>query len=392
MKNLGLIILGLVFSPVLLAANSADKSLQQEINELKKQNKIILERLEATSNFLEQQQPKDSVMHGGHGKKSSATTVGGYGEMHYNNLNNQKATGSDKEQIDFHRFVLFFGHKFSEKIAFYSELEVEHSVAGEGKKGGAVELEQAYLDFKLANSLYAKAGVVLVPVGILNETHEPNTFYGTERNPVEKNIIPTTWWEAGTGLSGEIAPGWSYDVLITSGLDLNSDNKVRSGRQAASNARANSPMYTGRIKWTGVPGLELAATVISIGDYTQGQGTKNSATLTEAHVIYNKGKFGLRALYASWDIQGKSNGYNEQSGFYVEPSYKITKKIGLFARYNQWDNQAADSANSEYTQIDIGLNYWPHEDVVVKFDYQDQDVPTGKDEFDGFNVAVGYQF
>ncbi len=348
-----------------------------------------MERLEATSAFLEQQ-PKISATES-HGKNSGTTTIGGYGEMHYNNLDNKKPTGSDKQAIDFHRFVLFFGHQFSNKIALYSELEVEHSVSG-GSNTGEIELEQAYLDFSLKGSLHAKAGVFLIPVGILNETHEPNTFYGTERNPVEKNIIPTTWWEAGTSLSGELTPGWSYDVAITSGLDLNAANKVRSGRQNASNARANSPMYTGRIKWTGIPGLELAATIASIDDYTQGQGTKNSATLTEAHVIYNKSKFGLRALYASWDLQGKSNGYNEQTGFYIEPSYKVNKTVGIFARYNQWDNQVADNIDSEYTQVDIGVNYWPHEDVVIKFDYQSQSVPTGKDEFDGFNIGVGYQF
>lgn len=390
MKYVQFIILSLVFSPLALAAN-ADNSLQQEINALKKQNKIIMERLEATSSLLEQRQSDDSVTHGGHGKRSRATTVGGYGEMHYNNLDNQLAGGSDKQELTFHRFVLFFGHRFNEKIAFYSELEVEHSVAADGEKG-EVELEQAYLDFKLGNTLYGKAGVILVPVGILNETHEPTTFYGVERNPVEKNIIPTTWWEGGTGLSGEIAAGWSYDVLITTGLDLNADNKVRSGRQSVSKARANSPMYTGRIKWAGVPGLELAATIVSIADYTQGQGTKNSATLTEAHVIYNKGQFGLRALYASWDVQGKTSGYNEQTGYFIEPSYKLNKKTGLFARYNQWDNQAADSTDSAYSQVNIGVNYWPHEDVVVKFDYQDQSVPVGKDEFDGFNLGVGYQF
>jgi len=389
MRQFRLIILGLIFTPLALAATGADTNLRSEINDLKKQNKIIMERLEATSTFLDQQ-PKNSATES-HGKNSGVTTIGGYGEMHYNNLDNKKLTGSDKQAIDFHRFVLFFGHQFSNKIAFYSELEVEHSVSG-GSNTGEVELEQAYLDFSLKGSLHAKAGVFLIPVGILNETHEPNTFYGTERNPVEKNIIPTTWWEAGTSLSDEIAPGWSYDVAITSGLDLNAANKVRSGRQNASNARANSPMYTGRIKWTGIPGLELAATIASIADYTQGQGTKNSATLTAAHVIYNKSKFGLRALYASWDLQGKSNGYNEQTGFYIEPSYKVNKTVGIFARYNQWDNQVADNIDSEYTQVDIGVNYWPHEDVVIKFDYQSQSVPTGKDEFDGFNIGVGYQF
>ncbi|OUR68170.1 porin, partial [Cycloclasticus sp. 46_83_sub15_T18] len=116
------------------------------------------------------------------------TTIGGYGELHYNNLSG-KGGASDKDAIDFHRFVLFFGHEFSDDIRFFSELELEHSIAGDGKDG-EVELEQAYIDFDLNDQHTARAGLFLLPVGIINETHEPPTFYGTERNPVEKNIIP----------------------------------------------------------------------------------------------------------------------------------------------------------------------------------------------------------
>lgn len=260
-------------------ASAADNNLQKEIDALKKQNRVIMERLDATSEMLEKQSKKQSG--------SSQTHIGGYGEMHYNNLDNKKVGGTDKEEIDFHRFVLFFGHEFSDKIRFHSELELEHALAGEGKNG-EVELEQAYIEFDFAENQHAKAGVFLVPVGILNETHEPNTFYGVERNNVEKNIIPSTWWEGGAGVSGEIAAGWSYDFAITSGLDLNSANTVRSGRQKVSNARANSLMYTGRVKWTGVPGLEVAATIATMDDYTQGQGNKNRATLNEAHVAWQK--------------------------------------------------------------------------------------------------------
>ena len=239
----------------------------------------------------------------------------------------------------------------------------------------------------------AKGGVFLVPVGILNETHEPNTFYGTERNPVEKNIVPSTWWEAGVGLSGEASKGLSYDIALTSGLNLNSEDKVRSGRQKAASARANSPMITGRLKYTGVPGLEVAATLATIGDYTQGQGTKNSATMIETHAVYNSGGFGLRALYASWDVDGKGSGYDEQTGWYVEPSYKINPKLGVFARYNKYDNQAGSGGpgDSEKQQTDIGLNYWPHEDVVIKVDYQTQSNANNEDQ-NGVNIGIGYQF
>jgi regulator of replication initiation timing len=331
--------------------------------------------------------------------KSNKTTIGGYGELHYNNLEDQNGT-SDKDEIDFHRFVLFFGHEFNDDLRFFSELELEHSIAGEGKSG-EIELEQAYIEYDISGQHRVKGGIFLTPVGIINETHEPNTFYGTERNPVEKNIVPATWWAAGTMFSGEIAEGFSYDVAITSGLDVSdrgskTSYKVRDGRQKVSKALADDFAYTGRLKWTAIPGVELATTVQYQQDITQSQdSTAGSGILFEAHAVIERGDFGLRALYATWDLDGdgpKATGYDEQTGWYIEPSYRISSNFGIFARYNEWDNQAGDSTDSEYEQIDLGINWWPHQDVVVKLDYQDQDAPKGKTELDGVNIGLGYQF
>ena len=127
----------------------------------------------------------------------NATKLGGYGELHVNMLEDQ-LTGNENNVLDFHRFVMFFSHDFNDRLRFNSELEVEHAYSGDDKPG-AVELEQAYIEYDWRPGHSLKAGLFLIPVGILNETHEPPTFYGVERNPVEKNIIPTTWWEGGAG-------------------------------------------------------------------------------------------------------------------------------------------------------------------------------------------------
>ena len=334
---------------------------------------------------------------------ASKTTIGGYGELHYNNLDDENTDYSkrkDKDEVDFHRFVLFFGHEFNDNLRFFSELELEHSIAGDGKSG-EVELEQAYIEYDINDQHRVKGGLFLTPVGIINETHEPNTFYGTERNPVEKNIVPATWWAAGTMFSGEIANGFSYDVAVTSGLDVSKKGsktsyKIRDGRQKVSKALADDFAYTGRLKWTAIPGVEIAATVQYQEDMTQSQdSTAGSGTLFETHAVIQQGNFGLRALYAAWDLDGdgpKDKGYDEQTGWYIEPSYRINENFGLFARYNEWDNQAGDSVDSEYEQFDLGVNWWPHKDVVVKLDYQDQDAPKGKAELDGVNIGLGYQF
>ena len=325
---------------------------------------------------------------------TSKTTFGGYGELHYNSLDRDDSQAS-KDEIDFHRFVMFTGHQFSENVRFFSELEVEHSIAGEGK-AGEIELEQAYIEWDLAGQHRAKAGLFILPVGIINETHEPNTFYGTERNNVEKNIIPATWWEAGAAINGEITEGLSYDLAAHSGLYIpEGKHKPRDGRQKVAQAKADDMAFTGRIKYTAIPGLEIAASFQHQSDVRQGEGVAIDGTLFEAHVAWIRDNFQLRALYAQWDFDDAINttkmGADEQTGMYIEPSFKLNEKLGLFARYSAWDNTAASNTDSEITQLDVGINYWLHPNVVFKFDYQNQDAP-GEKGYDGVNLGLGYSF
>lgn len=121
------------------------------------------------------------------------TSVGGYGELHYNHLDND-GVGGDLNRTDFHRFVLYLNHEFNSWLRFGSELEVEHVVVSSDEDDpGEVELEQAWLEMDLNDNTRLRTGLDILPVGIINQTHEPNTFYGVERNPVESEIIPATW-------------------------------------------------------------------------------------------------------------------------------------------------------------------------------------------------------
>lgn len=369
-----------------------------ELQELKQTVQLLLQRIEQLEN---QQQEmvvaQETIVERVENSAASQlaqwaekTTVGGYGELHWNNTNKKK-------EVDLHRFVLFFGHQFTDDLRFFSELEVEHSIAGDGKDG-EVELEQAYIEYDINDQHRVLGGQFLIPVGIINETHEPDTFYGVERNNVEKRIIPATWWEAGVMFSGELGGGFGYDLAVHSGLKTD-DANIRSGRQKVSKADAFDGAVTGRIKYTGIAGLELAATVQHQGDITQSDGALDEAEglLFETHLVYENGPFGLRALYAQWDIDGdeaKALGRDEQDGWYIEPSYKINRSWGLFARHSVWDTEAGGNGDTEFTQLDLGVNYWPHENVVIKIDWMDQDAPSGStntDE-DGFNVGIGYQF
>ncbi|MFV1973691.1 MAG: porin [Thiohalobacterales bacterium] len=364
---------------------------QAEIEALKKQQQTTEQKAAEADEKAEAAvvAVEESTTATGHGTLlSERTSIGGYGEMHYNNLDSE-------EEIDFHRFVLFFGHEFTDNIRFFSELELEHAVSGDSKNG-AVELEQAYIEFDLNENHRAKGGLFLIPAGILNDIHEPPTFYGVERNPIEKNIIPTTWWAGGAAVNGEVFPGWSYDIAIHEGLKTSAADsyKIRKGRQNTSEADASDLAGTGRIKWTGIPGVEVAGTVQYQSDITQGESNGGHAWLYEAHADIQRGPFGLRALYAMWDLDGDGPdaiGADEQKGFYVEPSWRFNDKIGIFARYNQWDNAAGNGSDSEEKQYNAGVNFWPHPGVVLKADVQQQD-NEGKKNDNGFNLGIGYQY
>lgn len=344
----------------------------------------------------------------------NSTTIGGYGELHYQNRNTEG--GSHKEEVDFHRFVLFFGHEFTDNLRFFSELELEHSISGDGK-AGEIELEQAYIEYDFNESASAKAGLFLMPVGIINETHEPTTFYGVERNEVEKNIIPTTWWEAGIGGSYRFDNGLSFDAVISSGLDMNDTDKdgnftynIRKGRKKTSKQKANDPIFAIRGKYTGVPGLELAATILHQTDMGQSDNPSNkdgitvdigSGTLYEAHTIYSHaigpGTFTGKALYSRWEIDindPAQQSAETQYGWFVEPSYRMPTSvgdIGIYGRFNKLNYYSGSENN--YNIWEAGANWWIHDKVVLKanYIYKEDTINSNNDER-GFDVGLGYQF
>ncbi len=330
----------------------------------------------------------------------SKLSIGGYGEHHYNNFN-----GSSNE-VDAHRYVLYVGHEFNDKLKFFSEVELEHSIAGEGQPG-EVELEQAFIDWNFRGSQHLVVGQFLIPVGILNETHEPDTFYGVERNQVESRVIPATWWETGVMLQGDLAEGLSYNVALHSGLQVgngdgtNRNLRIRSGRQKSAQATADDLAYTARLKYNGISGLEVAATLHYQSDITQGQFDDSAdALLVELHGIYQWNQLKIRALYANWTIDNdffEAADTDQLSGWYVEPSWRFSDSFGAFARWS--DYQRPDGSVSILNPIndipsdnrlfDVGFNYWLNPRVVFKADYQTV-VEGSRDE--SFNLGVGWSF
>jgi Phosphate-selective porin O and P len=375
------------------ALRSELEETRQQVSTTNDKVEIAEEQLGATADYLEQVRVSNSA-------STAATQVGGYGEMHYNNLDIED--DSEFKSVDYHRFVLFVNHAFSDRLRFFSELEVEHALTASGAPG-EVELEQAYVEYDLDDNHYLRAGLFLLPIGILNETHEPPTFYGVERNDVESIIIPSTWWEGGAGTGGRYGNGLSWDLAVHSGLETpttgGSAFRARSGRQKVAEAVANDLAYTARLKYTGLPGLELSGSYHYQADASQYPGDGLGAgQLVSVHGIWNQGPFQLRALWAEWNFDGRAvqlANVDKQTGWYIEPSYRLTLADHDWGFYGRWEDIDGARTFDRFEQWEVGFNFWPHPDVVLKADWRvrDHDLQTERRrDFEGFDLGVGYQF
>ncbi len=396
------------------------REMRKEIEALKKDKKAPRQSSSSPSSSAEIQQIRADLdalrerQDEGLGDLLSGTTLGGYGELHYNNFKNTSA----KDKVDFHRFVLFIGKDINDWITFKSELEVEYAFSADGAPG-AVALEQAYLDFALSDNFNVRAGIVLVPLGIINEVHEPPTFYGVERPDVEKFIIPATWREAGIGIHGDIAPGLNYKLYYVSSLDaadFTESSGVRNGRQKVAKASAEDFALTGRLEYTGINGLKIGAAFFT-GDTAQANSALGDArvTILAADAQYSIGDFDMRALYATTKVSdadkikavtGEDVG-EEMVGWYLEGAWRFMRyirpaseqELAVFTRYSEYDTQkklpgdAVASGVNDRNVWMVGLDYKPSPNVSFKIDYQDRDNSDSLIEAtDQLNIGVGYYF
>jgi DtxR family transcriptional regulator, Mn-dependent transcriptional regulator len=344
------------------------------------------------------------------------TALSGYMDFHFNNPEFSDA------QLDFHRFVLLLTHSFSDRIRFVGELELEHAVVEGLEEKGELELEQAYIDFLLTRSFNVRAGMLLMPIGIINERHEPPVYYGVERPFNDTVIIPTTWFEAGAGVHGEIGRGWRYRAFVVAPLDaaeFTAEEGVREGRQKGSEANVSKPAVTGRLEYVAIRGLTLGASGWSGRSGFQFRPVFDvPASLAEFDGRYSRRRLELRGQFSQvWiDNAGQLNealarrvGVNPNiarvlRGFYGEAGYRALSntsfgEIGAFVRYENFDTQfRMPSGYVALPEFDrdawvIGATYWPDPDVAVKFDYSlVRNRSSVVQAPDSFNVGLGWWF
>jgi len=356
--------------------------------------------------------------------KKAGVSIAGYGEITYQNFSKETdaAQLSGKtDEIDYLRHVAYFGFKFSDRLLFNSEIEFEHASTG---KKGVVSVEFGYIDAQIASALTVRAGMVLVPVGIINELHEPPTFLGTLRPETESAIIPATWRANGFGVAGSAKSGLGYRLYLVEGLEASkfSASGIRSGRQSGSQSIAEDLALTGRVDYTGLAGVNLGASFYS---GNSGQGLKDAksnelggrVTLWAVHGIFARRGLELRGLFAQSTIGdvdslnrvlkfiGNKSIGTKQSGFYLTAGYDIlplfiksgTSALLPFVQYEKLNTQsqvpsrfAANAAN-ERTNLTFGLSFKPHPNVAFKVDFMNRQ-NQAKTAVDQFNAGVNYLF
>jgi len=327
----------------------------------------------------------------------NGTAVGGYGELTLNAPSNAPAV------VDLRRFVLFVGHNFTDRIRFYSEVEVEHAVSS-ADDAGEVEIEQAYVDGLVSRRLNLRAGLILMPVGIINIYHEPPTFNGVDRPEVDTLIIPSTWREPGFGIFGELTTGLAYQLYLINGLNANgftAEAAVADGHQEGMLAAARDFGAVGRLTYE-----PMLATIIGMSGYFATSG--NSLRQTVGKVPVGLWEVDARTRYRGFTARaeiamlfiGETAALNQalaaneptaslpvakrSQGGYLEAGYDLMRlacptsdqSVTVFSRFDYANTQASVAAGLTPDEALIryvwtaGLVYRPIPQIALKGDYR----------------------
>lgn len=351
------------------------------------------------------------------GNYASTVTVGSYSEILYNQPE------GDNGELDVQRLVLLFGYKFDDRTQFVTEIELEHV--------NEIFVEQAFVNYNLANNVNLRGGLMLVPMGIINEFHEPTTFNGVERPAMDNAIIPTTWREIGLGVAGrfnDLSLGYqayvfngfrSAEADDTGGITglLKGSNGLRGGRQKGIRSTIDNPNLSMKFDFYGIPGLRLGLSgyfgrTQAEDAIDQIDGSSVGIRMIGLDARYAYKRFTARGQFINGKLKD-SEAYNALTGqdlgstlrgWYLEGAFNVLpvgkrQKLFAFTRFEQFDTHADTPSNLDrveaYDRRDIttGLTYHIAPGVVVKGDYQFRsNADNESDVDDRLNFGVGVWF
>ncbi len=345
--------------------------------------------------------------------RDRGVSIAGYGEMLLENFGDEKEAGGPTgrtTQFDFLRAIIYAGYRFNDKFLFNSEIEIEHA--------DEVFVEFAYLDYQATEHVGFRGGMLLAPMGLVNEFHEPTVFLGAERPVTESQIIPSTWRENGGGVYGSF-DRVAFRAYVMNGFDGGgfSSAGVRGGRQKGSRAKATSLAFTGRVDVTPTPGVFVGASLYT-GDSGQGQVVVDDTeygvrtTIFDLHGQAQIRGFDVRALFARAHLDDaaqlnqvlKTTVGERMQGAYIQVGYDVLSQtnpggvaLTPYVRFEQVDTQdrvpdgARRSLSTDNTYLTAGVELKPIPNIVVKLDHAwvSNDADTGINQF---SLGMGYAF
>lgn len=393
---------------------------------------------------------QDTRLHAGN------TVVGGYGQINATALSVGPGPGGEMlntptYSASVRRFVLFVAHTFGDEglandLRVYTELEWENAIACRTCVG-SVEIEQGFVEWSLVkgrdrDALALRGGLLIIPIGIINQWHEPPVFHGVERPRLEESaIIPTTWRELGAGLVGDPLPGLHYELLLTTSLDPTrmSSTGIGAARSNGGRAPAQTLQVSSRVELEPLLGFLIGASGIAADLGGSALGARpffdaQGAPLPLVLPLYGwsldartrRGGLEARALIAGFHLPnagdlmqahradgsplypiaaGSSEALPERTiGAELELAYDVLRPFGVteqqllpFARLEFYDGHAAvpegfarDAALS-VKELTTGLSYRPIQQVVLKADVQLRNRRLGPDEAQA-NLGLGFMF
>ena len=390
-----------------------------DVNELERRLDIVSEELDRLKSSGGS---SDGIGH--------RTSVHGYGETHWSAIEGTQAN------VDQHRFVIGVHSEITDWIHLNAEIDFEHAAQ-------TLEFEFGHLDFLVSNEINFRVGTMLMPMGNLNEFHEPNTFFTVERPDFHKYLMPSTWQQAGAGIFGSKG-GLSYRFYITNAVISLDDTRkfanssfIRSGRSQigvdGSSIEVGDIAFTGRLEKK-TPGGQVGFSLYT-GDSTADRIDEDgNVTIVMADYKTRRGPWDLDfGLFKGWisdtteinaacsgDV-GATNacdGTTPKSAFGLLATFAVhlpqlmgrntIHDVIPFVQYQNLRPQdevgggatANDAKNYEVLQI--GAAYKPHPQVALKAGYRINyyggteaansvpgDAGTSKTYFD-FGVAYAY--
>jgi hypothetical protein len=394
--------------------------------------KIALLSILLTASIFVMGQPADSLQSFSNTiatmmNSDSKLTIGGYAQIDYNQPLNSETY--ENGNLDVHRLVMLFGYKFNERTQFFTELEFEHV--------SEVYVEQAFLNYTINDYMDFRGGLLLVPMGIINEYHEPPTFNGVERPHIDNVIAPTTWREIGFGFTGNITNAqMKYQVYLINGFNgydgaakLNGKDGLRKGRQKGAESYISSPNATAKVEYYGFRGLNMGLSgYVGKTQSTLYDGLSKDDEAAKASAdssVVGIAMLGLDARYQLKGFQAKGQlYYNKLSntdqynaftggnnlgsamiGYYIETGYNVFRlmpnqksELVPFIRYEQYNTHSAVdnsiTANDAYNVniITAGLGWKITPKAALKADMQFVKSAAADKTSKVFNAGIGIMF